>query len=163
MEVGGRIGTLSTCPSERELGSAMLFALTISSRVTPKRLAISHSVSPALTVYVTGATVTAAGAVCEGVATGVSISFTRSPLLATAPLHPAITIKSRAENVTLANRRGGMLNLGINLFNSVSIIVVRVQGLPKANLEPGTLNLFQPYGFLVIPVCGIVGRLPSGC
>lgn len=50
MEVGGRIGTVSTCPSASELGSAILFALTISSRVTPKRLAMSQSVSPALTV-----------------------------------------------------------------------------------------------------------------
>ncbi len=80
---------------------------------------MSHSVSPALTVYVTGVTVAAAGAVCVGVATGVSTSLTRSPLLATAPLHPAIPSSITAENATLANERGDMgdLNLELKLFN----------------------------------------------
>ena len=141
--VGGRIGMVSTCPSARALGSAMLFARTISSRVTPKRLAISQRVSPALTVYFTGATVAAAGAVWVGVATGVSTNLTRSPVLAAAPLHPATQSTSRAENATLANERGEMrdLNFEANRFNLVC----------------------RSYGVLLMPVWGIVGRLPPGC
>ena len=45
-----RTGMVNTCPSDSELGSAILFALTMSSTATPNKSATPDRVSPALTV-----------------------------------------------------------------------------------------------------------------
>src|SRR5438105_1495041 len=52
-----RTGMVNTCPSDSELGSAILFALTMSSTATPIKSATPHRVSLALTEYVVGAMV----------------------------------------------------------------------------------------------------------
>jgi hypothetical protein len=84
-----RAGIVSTCPSESKFGSEMLLLRTISSTLTPNRLAIPDSVSPALTVYVVGAAVGAASGVDVGVSTGVITSLTFSSLPGAPLSHPA--------------------------------------------------------------------------
>ncbi len=72
---GGRTGITSTCPSESELGSAILLYRTMSSTLTPNISAIPDKVSPAFTRYVTGGTVGTACGVGVAVAIGVITSL----------------------------------------------------------------------------------------
>jgi len=85
-------GIVSTWPTERELGSAMLLERTMSSTVTPNREAMPERVSPAFTLYVTGGTVAAASGVGVGDGTGVTTRLIVSPLLTVPPQAPSNNI-----------------------------------------------------------------------
>jgi hypothetical protein len=116
--VGGgatsRAGMVSTCPSDRELGSAMLFARTIASTVTPKWDAMPDRVSPAWTAYVVAPTVGRGKGVEVGVGTGVINKRMRSPLLPFPPSHPIIGRITMIYNaMAVAKRRGAILPLTI--------------------------------------------------
>lgn len=122
--VGGstsRAGMFSTCPSDSELGSAMLFTRTMASTVTPKWDAMPDRVSPACTVYVVAPTVGRGKGVGVGVGTGVITNLMRSPLLPLPPSHPIIGTVSMMHNATIiARRRGAILPFTI-FFDDTSI------------------------------------------